>query len=220
MSNNEKKGVVGQAVEGIKKAFKWNVEETGDQGGIKFLNRGGFMRERQDNIERMGPDSYVKQDSLYTRTTLPWLNIGEDPENFEKNDAFLDALDYYKDLCIHINNIRRRQIIELNQRIMTENLQRRLKGEAEIPLYTLKEFEDVPVDLELESYRDRIGDWLTWMAKINLGLSFENPDDNKALVLNKQVIVEPNPQTSQIYKMIRDAMGPDVLSPRPEKIEG
>ena len=130
-----------------------------------------------------------------------------------KNVVF--TLDYYNDLNSHIKNIQRRQILQLNRRIMAENLERRLRGEDEAPLYTMDEFKDVPVDLELESYRDRVAGFLTWMAKINLGLSFENPDDNKALVLNKQVLVEPNPQTAEIYKLLKQAMGPDKISETP-----
>jgi len=208
---NQEKGVVGKAVDRVREAFKWNVDETGDKAGITFLNRAGFMRERQDNIERMDEKSYVQQDSLYTRTTLPWLNIGDKEENFVKNDAFLDALDYYNDLSTHILNILRRRVMQLNDRIMTENLDRRLRGTPEAPLYTMDDFKDIPVDLELESYRDRVAGFLTWMAKINLGLSFDNPDDNKALVLNKQVLVEPNPQTAEIYKLLKQAMGTDKL---------
>jgi len=212
MSEKEK-GIVGKTVDRVRQAFKWNVEETGDRAGIDFLNRGGFMRERQDNIERMNEKSYVQQDSLYTRTTLPWLSIGEDDDNFEKNDAFLDALDYYNDLSNWILGKIRARMVVLNERLMEENLQRRLRGEDEVPLYTLEDFRDMPIDPELEAYRDRVAGYLTWMAKINLGLSFKNPDDNKALVLNKQVIVEPNPQTAEVFRMLKQAMGPDKLSP-------
>jgi len=213
LMSEKEKGIVGKTVDRVRQAFKWNVEETGDRAGIDFLNRGGFMRERQDNIERMNEKSYVQQDSLYTRTTLPWLSIGEDDDNFEKNDAFLDALDYYNDLSNWILGKIRARMVVLNERLMEENLQRRLRGEDEVPLYTLEDFRDMPIDPELEAYRDRVAGYLTWMAKINLGLSFKNPDDNKALVLNKQVIVEPNPQTAEVFRMLKQAMGPDKLSP-------
>jgi len=188
---------------------KLDPEEVGERGGINFLNRAGFLRERLDKMAEMSDQSFISQDESYAQTALPWLAIRKDSDHFERNDAFLDFYDYYQDLCSYLRKKKTRYLKELNDAIMKENLQRRIDDEPEVPLYTVEEIEDyvVPGTEELEELKAKLEQYLVWMSKIMLGLSFENPDDNKSIVLNKQVIMQANPQTQEIYKILRKAMG-------------
>lgn len=215
MSNE--KGPIEKAKDRVKNIARWSPGETGEKAGIDFLNRGGFQKERFDKIEAMDDRSFIDQDSMYQTAVVPWMNIRDNSFLFDKNDAFYDIKLYYDGLCNHINKLKMEKLVELNEKVHPINVERKLKGEDPLPLFTMDYLNNVIVDTELQDLKVKLETLLIWGAKMNMGLSWSDPDDNKSLVLNKQVIVEPNPQTSQIYELIKGIRGPERLSP--EKVE-
>ncbi len=197
--------------------MKFDVEDTGEKAGIKFLNRGGFIRERFDKIETMEENDFINQGGTYQTTVIPWLDVRNIPEHFQKNDAFLDMLNYYQGLCEHINKLKRKELNKINRRILEENTKRKFEGRPEeemIKPFNMSTLENLIVDEELESFKVKLeNQFLKYGAKLNMSLSWENPDDNKSLVLSKQVLVEPNPQTSEIFRMLKMAYGKESMSP-------
>ena len=211
MSNQ---GPLGKAKDKLKDIAKFDVEGTGEKAGIKFLNRGGFIRERFDKIEHMDNQSFIDQDGAYQTSVIPWLDVKNNSHHFEVNDAFLDIRNYYYDLCSHIDRIKKRHLDRLNRDILRENVERKKRGEKELALFTMEHMKNLIVDEELEEYKQKLElQFLKYGAQLNLSRSWDNPDDNKSLVLSKQVLVEPNPQTSEIYKMLKMAMGPQKIDP-------
>lgn len=219
MSKQEQnKGPVAKVVDRVRKG--WNPQETGEKAGIDFLNRGGFQKDRFAKIEDMDNRSFIEQDSKYQTAVVPWMNIRENDFLFDKNDAFYDLKLAYDELISHINTIKKRKIIDLNEKIHDENMQRKLEGgprndDGDIELikpFDMKYLDNAIVDTELDDLREKMENILVWGAKMNMGLSWSDPDDNKSLVLNKQVIVEPNPQTSEIFRLLKQVQGPEQLS--------
>jgi hypothetical protein len=189
----------------------WNPKQTGKEMGIEFLNQGGFLESRFDIIELMDDRSFMTQDKNYAQAVLPWLETSKSSDHFERNDALLDAIDLYTDLCQHMRKQTLIKLSELNDNVISENLRRRLLDpDAEnIPLFLESDLEGYVVEPELEELRGKLEQKLLWMGKTLLGISFKSPDDNKTLVLDKQVIFEQNPQTRAIFDMLKEAIGSD-----------
>ncbi len=202
-------------VKRIKKG--WDPLQTGKDAGIDFLNQAGFLRTRFDIIEEMDDQSFIKQDSRYNQAVLPWLNTKKNTDHFERNDAFLDCIDLYSDLTQHMAKLRNKRRQKINDTILEENIQRRLDGEEEMKMFTVEDMENLVVDPDLHELEGKLIQKLLWMGKTLLGISFDSPDDNKTLVLDKQVIFEPNPQTSRIFQLLQEVAGKDHVGDKPLK---
>ncbi len=195
----------------VRKAF--NPDEVGKEAGIDFLNRGGFLFTRFEIIDGMDDKTFVTQDTSYAKAVLPWLNTKKSKDHFERNDAFLDAIDFYTDLVQHMRKQTLQKLSTLNEQVLAQNLERRLEDPeaTNIPFFTEEELTGFVVEPELEELRGKLEQKLLWMGKTLLGISFDSPDDNKTFILEKQVIFEQNPQTRAIFEMIRDAVGKDQV---------
>jgi hypothetical protein len=179
-------------------------DKVAEDAGVKFLNKAGFLRERFDRIETFTEESMINKESGYTITTLPWLNIRKDTDNFERNDYMNDLLEYYQELCAWIKSEKLLELEARNQVIREKRLTLREEGVAEKKLPKILEateevLKDLPIDPELITHRSRIERFLRWGGDTLLGISFENPDDNKSIVMRTPVIMDQG-RVKTVYK--------------------
>jgi len=178
--------------------------KVGNQAGIEFLNRAGFLKWRLDHMAEIEPESMVIMDANYNKITLPWLNIKKNSANFEKFDYFKDLFNYYEGVDRAIIRLKKKELSTLNRAILQDNLAIRNENAAldmggegnnhlkmpEKKYVTLEDLQYIPVDPELEEFRETLRGILSYAASIILGLSFDNPDDNVSLVVNKPILMQ------------------------------
>lgn len=182
----------------------FDPDKVGNNAGIEFLNRAGFLKWRLDNMVGIEPESMVSMDANYNKITLPWLNIKKNSANFEKFDYFKDLFNYYEGVERAINLQKRKELVRLNRSILAENLVIRNENAAldlggenndhlkmpEKKYVTLEDLKDIPIDPELEEFRETLRGILSYASSIILGLSFANPDDNVSLIVNKPILMQ------------------------------
>jgi len=167
-------------------------EQVAEDAGVRVLSLGMFLRERLDNIVLINDDV----DSLkrrHVKNVLPWLDTGKNVDHFDRNDSMNDLLEYHKELCEHIHFLRLREFNKIQDRTRARRLNMKIEGkpESELPkLLVDKDIEDIPIDHELERHRHRIERYLGWGGDTLLGVSLDNPDDNKNLILRTPVILD------------------------------
>lgn len=160
-----------------------------------------FLRERLDQIE-LNDDTVDTLRKRHARIVLPWLDTGGNPDHFGRNDAMNDLLEYYLDLCEHIDFLRTRAFNRIQDGIRAERLQGKIAGKKETELPKLlnpeKDIELIPYDQELLHHKMRIERFLGWGGDTLLGISLDNPDDNKNIVLRTPVIMDQT-KTRKVY---------------------
>jgi hypothetical protein len=178
---------------GAQKAIRrFFPEQVAEDAGVQFLSRGGFLRERLDSIVLANDDV----DSLkrrHIKNVLPWLNTGGNTDHFDRNDAMNDLLEYHKELCEHILFLRLREFNKIQDGIRAKRLALKIEGKKEVDLPKLlvdKDIEEIPIDHELERHRHRIERYLGWGGDTLLGISLEDPGDNKNLIMRTPVILD------------------------------
>lgn len=181
----------------------------GNKAGIDFLNQGGFLKWRLEELSIIPKDSWIDMDARYSGIILPWLNIGGKPAHFKKLDALKDLTNYYEGLERTINIDRRAKLAVMNEEILTRKLEVRAinvtrEAENKEPLAEpsfakLEDLKHIPVDPELEEFAEYLKSLLQWASSILLGISFDNPDDNKTLVINKPILMDTG-KTRTVYK--------------------
>lgn len=179
-------------------------DKVAEDAGVKFLNQAGFLRERFDRIEQFSDTAIIKKESGYTLTTLPWLDIGKKPDNFDRNDYMNDLLEYYQELCDWILKLKLEELTRMNDEIRGKRLKLRTEGVEENKLPALLErseevIADLPVDPGLSVHRSRIERFLRWGGDTLLGISFANPDDNRSIIMRTPVVFEQG-RTRMVYK--------------------
>lgn len=178
---------------GAQKAIRrFFPEQVAEDAGVHVLSLGMFLRERLDHIDLVNEDV----DSLkrrHNKIVLPWLDTGGNTDHFDRNDSMNDLLEYHKELCEHILFLRLREFNRIQDGTRAKRLAMKIEGkkEAELPkLLVAKDIEDIPLDHELERHRHRIERFLGWGGDTLLGISLDNPDDNKNLILRTPVILD------------------------------
>jgi len=167
-------------------------EQVAEDAGVRVLSLGMFLRERLDNIVLLNDDvDSIKR--RHVKNVLPWLDTGGNLDHFDRNDHMNDLLEYHRDLCEHILFLRLREFNKIQDGIRARRLALKIEGKPEIELpkiLTDKDIEDIPPDHDLERHRQRIERYLGWGGDTLLGVSLDNPDDNKNLILRTPVILD------------------------------
>jgi len=213
-----------EVIEGVKNkigVFK-KFGEAGDEAGIRFLQTGGMLYERLRLSGEMSDDDLISWGASFSRSTLAWLNIGEDRDRFVRCTAFLDFFNYYS------------STVDYNREFKVSTLQGRLKcgcGEpfdVENYIFTclvcgtpaeewIKKFDYSTVrgHPDVEAEIRGLKRTAVSLAKILLGMSFKSPDDMKSFILNKNNLIDPNVRT----RIVEKGGGPNP-NQDPSKIPG
>lgn len=202
---------------GAQKAIKrFFPEQVAEDAGVKVLSLGMYLRERLDNID-LEDDSIDKLKKRHNKIVLPWLNTGKDVgRHFERNDCMNDLLEYHKELCEHILHLRLREFNKIQDGIRARRLALKIEGtpEAELPklLNRERDLEDIPIDHDLERHRERIERYLAWGGDTLLGISLDDPDDNKNIILRTPVILDQT-KSRKVYLSGEKGLGDPTKIP-------
>jgi hypothetical protein len=185
---------------------RFQPDQVAEEGGVRVLSLGMFLRERLDKIKLEGNgDRITALRERHNEIVLPWLDTGEGiGDHFKRNDYMNDLLEYHAELCSHIEYLRLREFNQIQDGIRAERLALKIKGvrkEEELPqlLVLSKDLEDIAVDHELERHRERIERYLGWGGDTLLGLSLDDPDDNKNIILRTPVILDQG-KVKKVYQ--------------------
>jgi len=182
-----------KARKGIKKFYPESVAE---EGGVRVLTKGMFLRERLDKIKLPEDMDQVRAlQERHNEISLPWLNIGKGiGDLFKRNDHMNDLLEYYAELCDHMERLKLRDFNRIQDEIRAERLAGKIGGlkEAELPKLLKQEtdLELIPTNHKLERHKARIERYLGWGGDTLMGISMANPDDNKNIILRTPVIID------------------------------
>ncbi len=201
-----------RARKGVKKFYPESVAE---EGGVRVLTKGMFLRERLDKII-LDPDKdrITALQERHNEITLPWLNVGKGIGDLcKRNDHMNDLLAYYAGLCDHMERVRLRDFNRVQDDIRADRLAGKIAGlkEAELPklLKEATDLELIPVNHKLERHKARIERFLGWGGDTLMGISMDNPDDNKNIILRTPVIIDQ----SKIKKIRVGGGTPDEHDP-------
>jgi len=184
-----------RAEKGIRRFYP---EKVAEEGGVRVLTQGMFLRERLDKIRLDVGDDKDRISALQERhneIALPWLDIGKGiGERFKRNDHMNDLLEYYAELCDHMDRLSLRDFNRIQDGIRADRLAGKIAGlkEAELPKLLNQEtdLEIIPVNHKLERHKARIERYIGWGGDTLMGISMANPDDNKTIILRTPVILD------------------------------
>ena len=182
-----------RARKGIRKFYP---EQVAEEGGVRILSLGMFLRERLDKIKLPeGKDRITALQERHNEIVLPWLDTGKGVgEHFKRNDYMNDLLEYYAELCDHMERLKLRDFNRIQDGIKAERLAGKIDGkkEAELPklLSETTDMELIPTNHKLERHKARIERFLGWGGDTLMGISMDNPDDNKNIILRTPVIID------------------------------
>ena len=186
--------------ERVKKALagavrRFQPDQVAEEGGVRVLSLGMFLRERLDKIKlESDGDRITALRERHNEIVLPWLDTGKGiGDHFKRNDYMNDLLEYHAELCSHIEFLQLREFNKIQDGIRAERLALKKQGiRSGLPqlLVENEDLDDIPVDHELIRHQLRVERYLGWGGDTLLGLSLDNPDDNKNIILRTPVILE------------------------------